>query len=111
LAITRSALERHIGLTPMTDDSSRRTPPPHRKKSGTAPPLKGQRMRGVITRILRGQSSGVLRADDDRVVYCHRSDLANDGSFNDLVVGDAVAFDVFEDRVTGPRALRLRKTP
>jgi cold shock CspA family protein len=64
-------------------------------------------MIGRITRLSLGQGHGFLRAEDDREVYFNRADVI--GAFNDLVVGDAVAFDLFDDPVTGPRALRLRK--
>jgi cold shock CspA family protein len=71
------------------------------------PILQGTPTRGRIVRILYGPSSGFLRARDGRDVYFHRTDV--EGGFSDLAVGDEVAFDLFEDAVTGPRALRLRK--
>ncbi len=79
------------------------------KRLGKEPPeLKTIPFRGRIVRILHGQSFGFLRTDDDRDVFFHRSDIGGD-VFNSLVVGDAVAGRMFEDRITGPRALKLRK--
>ena len=60
-----------------------------------------------MTRILHGQGSGFIRSDDDREVFFHRADA--DGTFNDLTAGDRVTFELYEDKITGPRALRLRK--
>jgi cold shock CspA family protein len=40
-------------------------------------------------------------------VFCHRSDTTF-GTFNKLAVGDKVAFDLIEDRVSGPRATGVR---
>jgi cold shock CspA family protein len=82
-------------------------PAVHRRKTGERPTLPGRPTIGRITRLSHGQGHGFLRAEDDREVYFHRADVT--GGFNDLVVGDAVTFDLFDDPVTGPRALRLRK--
>jgi len=75
--------------------------------SKARPILHGTPTHGRIVRILHGPSSGFLRARDRRDVYFHRSDV--EGAFNELAVGDKVTFELFEDAVTGPRALRLRK--
>lgn len=94
----------------MAKSPSRKAPPakPGPKIVGKERPiLQGTPGRGRIVRILYGPNSGFLRARDHREVYFHRSDI--EGTFNDLEVGDEVAFDLFEDTVTGPRALRLRK--
>jgi len=40
-------------------------------------------------------------------VFFHRSDVRERAAFNDLSVGDAVTFELFEDDVSGPRALRV----
>jgi cold shock CspA family protein len=75
--------------------------------SKVRPVLTGTKTRGRVTRILHGQGYGFIRTADDREVYFHRSDA--DGTFNDLSAGDGVVFELYEDRITGPRALRLRK--
>ena len=79
-----------------------------RLPKGPAPVLTGIKMRGRVTRILHGQGFGFIRADDDRDVFFHKADAVGT-TFNDLAVGDRVTFELYEDKITGPRALRLRK--
>jgi cold shock CspA family protein len=69
-------------------------------------------MRGKVIRIHAGQSHGFIRDEDAREVFFHRSDTTL-GTFNKLLVGDRVAFQLIEDRVSGPRAtgVRLGKSP
>jgi cold shock CspA family protein len=64
-------------------------------------------MKGVIVRIVRGQSCGFLRLPDAREVFFHRSDLTS-GSFNDLAPSDAVTLELTEDAISGPRATNVR---
>ena len=78
------------------------------KRFAGKPDPSGQPTSGQIVRIVRGLGHGMLRAADERAVFFHRSDVA-DARFNDLLVGDAVAFQVIEDHVTGPRAVCVRK--
>jgi cold shock CspA family protein len=59
-------------------------------------------------RIHAGQSHGFILAADSRQVFFHRSDTSW-GTFNTLLVGDAVAFELIEDRVSGPRATAVRR--
>ena len=40
-------------------------------------------------------------------MFFHRSDTTF-GTFNKLTVGDKVAFELIEDRVSGPRATAVR---
>jgi cold shock CspA family protein len=70
-------------------------------------PPTGRPARGKIARMHSGQSHGFIRAEDHREVFFHRSDTSF-GTFNSLLVGDAVAFDLIEDRCSGPRATRVR---
>jgi cold shock CspA family protein len=49
---------------------------------------------------------GFIQAGD-REVFFHRADLRGI-KFNDLVVGDAVSFELIEDSVSGPRAIHVR---
>ena len=64
-------------------------------------------MRGKVIRIHAGQSHGFIRDEDSREVFFHRSDTTF-GTFNKLLVGDKVAFELIEDRVSGPRATAVR---
>jgi cold shock CspA family protein len=64
---------------------------------------------GRITKLVRGQGQGYIRLDDRRSVFFDRRDLMN-GDFNDLVIGETVAFELIEDRLSGPRAQRIQKT-
>ena len=70
-------------------------------------PLSGRPTRGRIVKIHAGQSNGYIRSDDNRDVFFHRADTTW-GTFNNLSIGDAVAFELIEDRVSGPRATRVR---
>jgi cold shock CspA family protein len=71
-------------------------------------PPTGRPARGKIARINAGQSHGFIRDEDHREVFFHRSDTTF-GTFNTLLVGDAVAFELIEDRCSGPRATRVRR--
>ena len=89
--------------------TSRRTPKKARetkkaREKGVKPEERGQRMTGRIARMLYGQSHGFIRADDGREVFFHRKDAA---AFNSLAVKDRVAFELIEDPIAGPRAVRV----
>ena len=71
-------------------------------------PPTGRPARGQIVRIHSGQSHGFIRDEDSREVFFHRTDTAW-GTFNQLLVGDTVAFELIEDRCSGPRAARVRR--
>jgi cold shock CspA family protein len=71
-------------------------------------PPTGRPARGQIVRIHSGQSHGFIRDEDSREVFVHRTDTAW-GTFNQLLVGDTVAFELIEDRCSGPRATRVRR--
>jgi cold shock CspA family protein len=70
-------------------------------------PPAGRPTRGKVIRIHAGQSHGFIRDADSREVFFHRSDTTF-GTFNKLTVGDKVAFELIEDRVSGPRATSVR---
>jgi len=70
-------------------------------------PPSGRPASGKVIRIHAGQSHGFIRDAERREVFFHRSDTAT-GTFNRLTVGDKVAFDLIEDRVSGPRATGVR---
>jgi cold shock CspA family protein len=64
---------------------------------------------GRIAKIMVGQGHGFIRLRDNREVFFHRGDLCEGTSFNDLQVGETVTFELFEDSVSGARALRVRR--
>ena len=64
---------------------------------------------GRIVRLLVGQGHGFIRLSDEREVYFHRADLQEGTSISDLDVGARVQFELLDDRVSGPRALQLRR--
>jgi cold shock CspA family protein len=51
---------------------------------------------------------GYIRLDGNRLVFFHRSDT-EDHVFNTLLVDDDVTFELIEDRLSGARAIRVRK--
>ena len=64
---------------------------------------------GRIAKLMVGQGHGVIRSRNDREVFFHRSDMGEGTTFNDLRVGDVVAFELLDDQVSGARALRLER--
>jgi cold shock CspA family protein len=87
-----------------------RKPAPTRKAAAVRPGEKrGVPATGRIVKLHFGQSHGFIRLADDREIYFHRSDVPDGLSFNELVVGDAVAFELLEDAVSGARALRVKR--
>jgi cold shock CspA family protein len=56
---------------------------------------------------LRGDNSGIIRADDGRDVFLHKGEV-RDVAYNDLEVGAVVDFELIEDRLSGPRAQNVR---
>ena len=82
---------------------------PGRTAHPTGPPeRRGAASTGRIVKLLIGQSHGFIRLADGREIYFHRSDLKEGTSFNDFAIGDAVAFELLEDAVSGARALRVK---
>jgi len=69
---------------------------------------RGRPSTGRIARLLFGQCHGFIRLDD-REIFFHRADMRVGTAFNDLHVGQAVAFELVEDAVSGARALRIRR--
>ncbi len=63
---------------------------------------------GQIAKLFVGQGYGFIRLANDREIYFHRNDIGQGTSINELSVGDAVAFELFEDRISGARALQVR---
>ena len=69
--------------------------------------LRGRPATGRIRSLLVGQGHGQIRLRNGLAIFFHRADLQEGIAFNDLQVGDAVAFELLDDRVSGPRALRV----
>lgn len=67
----------------------------------------GRPMTGRVVKISHGQGHGFIQVLDRREVFFHRADT--DGTFNKLEVDDVVTLELLEDRVSGARALRVRK--
>jgi len=72
---------------------------------------RGHPSTGRIVKLLIGQSHGYIRLRGGRAIYFHRSDVQEGTAFNELVVGDAVTFELLEDRVSGARAIRVIRRP
>jgi cold shock CspA family protein len=62
---------------------------------------------GHIAKLFVGQVHGFIRMANSRDIYFHRTDLRDGTSINDLRIGDRVAFELVEDRVSGARASRV----
>ncbi len=76
---------------------------------GAAPRLRGAAGRGRIVKLFVGQCYGFIRTVDGREIFFHRGDIREGTSFNDFAVGDGVAFELLEDRISGPRALDIQR--
>lgn len=64
---------------------------------------------GRIIKLMIGQLYGFIRLKDHREVFFHRSDLREGTSFNELVVGDSVTFELVEDPISGARARGVQR--
>jgi len=81
------------------------------RKTGVARPIerRGIPKSGRIVTLMLGQGHGFIRLTGDRKVFFHRSDLCEGTSFHDLAVGNRVTFELLEDAISGPRALRVER--
>jgi cold shock CspA family protein len=83
---------------------------PPRAAYPSAPPVRrGVASTGCITDLRTGQGHGFIRLAGGGEIYFHRSDLDKDTSFNDFAVGQTVTFELLEDRLSGARALRVKR--
>jgi cold shock CspA family protein len=64
---------------------------------------------GCIADLRTGQGHGFIRIAGGREIYFHRSDLDKGTSFNDFAIGQTVTFELLEDRLSGARALRVKR--
>jgi cold shock CspA family protein len=62
---------------------------------------------GRVVTLFIGQGHGYIRLSNARDVFFHRSDVREGTSFNDFAIGDAVTFELIEDKVSGARALSV----
>jgi cold shock CspA family protein len=70
---------------------------------------RGARAAGHIAKLFVGQGYGFIRVAGEREIYFHRADVREGTPFNELRVGDSVVFELFEDRISGARALQVRR--
>ena len=80
----------------------------HARKLSQPADRRAERDSGRIVRLLVGQGYGFIRLVNGREIYFHRADLQEGTSFNDFGIGDTVTFELFDDRVSGARALFVR---
>lgn len=71
--------------------------------------LHGKPTIGRIAKLRTGQGFGFIRLAGEREVFFHRADLREGTLFNDLNVGDKVIFELFEDLISGARALHVAR--
>jgi hypothetical protein len=100
LATTVSAAAGRVGDV----NDARITHRPHPRKVTRVPDT------GLIVRLCTGQCYGTIRTANGREVWFHRSDMSERASFNDFVVGDSVTFELLHDRISGARALSVRRS-
>ena len=86
----------------------RKAAPSHRQP-GPRPAPRGILSVGRIVKLMVGQGHGFIRLADEREVFFHRSDVRDGESINDFAVGDEVTFELLEDRISGARALQVRR--
>jgi cold shock CspA family protein len=81
-----------------------------RKRPLRVPPVERRALpaTGRILAVTVGQGTGFIVGAGGKVFF-HRSDVQAPTSINDLELGDAVEFDLVDDTVSGPRAVRVRR--
>ena len=87
----------------------KRAPAARFGKVSGPPALRGTRATGRIAKLFIGQGHGFIRLTDEGEVFFHRADVEEDTAFNDLQIGDTVIFELFEDTVSGSRALHVAR--
>lgn len=76
---------------------------------GRPEPRRGTPSSGRVVTLFVGQCHGFIRLANGREVFFHRSDVRQGTSFNAFAIGDRVTFELLEDGVSGPRALRVER--
>jgi len=64
---------------------------------------------GRIVTLVLGQGHGFIRLTSARKVFFHRTDLCEGTLFHELAIGNRVTFELLEDAISGPRALRVER--
>lgn len=59
--------------------------------------------------LVLGQGHGFIRVADRRIVFFHKTDVCDGTRFGDLAIGDILTFELFDDLISGPRALRVAR--
>jgi cold shock CspA family protein len=72
--------------------------------------LRGKPVTGRVAKLFIGQGHGFIRVTNKGEVFFHRADVQEGTAFNDLRIGDAVTLELFEDAVSGARALRVARS-
>jgi cold shock CspA family protein len=85
------------------------TTPVRQSQAGSRPEQRGTSCSGRIASLVHGQGHGFIRLADRRTVFFHRSDLCEGTRFGDLAVGETLTFELLEDPISGPRALRVQR--
>ena len=70
---------------------------------------RGPSRSGRILTLLLGQAHGFIRLRDRRHVFFHKSDICDGTPFGDLAIGEILTFELFDDPISGPRALRVAR--
>ena len=70
---------------------------------------RGRAMTGRVTQLSPGRLCGLIKSTDGQSVFFHGRDLEG-AQYNDVEIGGAVSFELIDDRVSGPRAARVRVT-
>jgi cold shock CspA family protein len=92
-----------------TRGAVRKTTPARKPAAARPVEHRGTPSSGRIVTLFIGQGHGFIRLASGGDVFFHRSDVREGTSFNDFSLGDAVTFELFEDHVSGPRALRVER--
>jgi len=91
------------------DGAGRKTAPRRKPLASRLPEQRGVTLTGTIVKLLTGQGHGFIRPTDGREIFFHRADVREGTSFNEFAVGDVVTFELLDDAVSGPRAVRVRR--
>ena len=70
---------------------------------------RGREATGRIVELTHGRFCGVIRTSDGQDVFFHGRDLEG-RKYNDVEIGGLAKFELIDDRISGPRASRVRVT-
>jgi cold shock CspA family protein len=91
----------------LPSDMRKQAPAAHSAKPLHLRDLRGPQATGRIAKLFIGQGHGFIQLSNHGEVFFHRADLKEGAEFNDLQIGDAVTFELFEDAISGARALHV----